>query len=245
EDWLTTLMSNIEISMFNAGDVIMKQGEVSKGMIYIILTGNVSVKLHDGHSLRERAVKDAGDFIGEMAIVTRMETRSASIVARTPVTLGEIPEEIFYRFLTAENRIDDIKEKWRKRSEIETEWPFHGFSDIVNERIANASLRREIRAGEVVLHENEPGSRFYIIIRGEFEVLRAGTRLNIIKPGDIFGEYGSLESRVRNATIQAMTDGVIFEISSEEIRKILDATPAFHSIIRRIFRMREEITAGS
>jgi len=86
------VLNNFHIVTFNFGDIIFKQNDTSKGLIYIILTGSCSVMVHDGQTLSEKAREEAGDFVGEMAVLDENKVRSTSIVAASPVTLCAIDE---------------------------------------------------------------------------------------------------------------------------------------------------------
>ena len=162
------------------------------------------------------------------------------MVARIPVTLCEIPEKIFYSFLVSEKRIEPIKNMWAKRTEIQKLSPFNRFSDIVNEKIAKASKRLELSAGKIILKENEEDTHFYIIIKGLFKVSQNNVQINTIGPGEVFGEDGSLASKLRNATIEAKEDAIVYEIKNKDIKYILETTPTFHFIINKIIKDRKE-----
>jgi hypothetical protein len=74
-EWSAALMNNFRIVTFNAGDIIFKQNEASKGLIYIILSGSCSVMVHDGKTLSVKAHKEAGEFVGEMAVLDENKVR--------------------------------------------------------------------------------------------------------------------------------------------------------------------------
>lgn len=239
--WSTALMNSFQIQTFNAGDVIFKQGETSRGLIYIILAGSVSVMVHDGRKLTERTRKEAGDFVGEMAVLDENKVRSASIVARTPVVLCAIDEKLFHEFLIAENRIEEMQHLWKVRSEIERFWPFSEFADSVNDRIARNCVRMRVAEGETLVEQGNTDADFYIILSGEFSVTRNGVEVKTLRGGDMFGEYGSLANTVRNATVRALDDSAVVRIARDEIRKIVESAPIFHFSMREIMikRMRE------
>lgn len=239
--WSTALMNSFQIQTFNAGDVIFKQGETSRGLIYIILAGSVSVMVHDGRKLTERTRKEAGDFVGEMAVLDENKVRSASIVARTPVVLCAIDEKLFHEFLIAENRIEEMQHLWKVRSEIERFWPFSEFADSVNDRIARNCVRMRVAEGETLVEQGNTDADFYIILSGEFSVTRNGVEVKTLRGGDMFGEYGSLANTVRNATVRALDDSAVVRIARGEIRKIVESAPIFHFSMREIMikRMRE------
>jgi len=232
--WASALMNNFHIVHINAGDVIFKQNEPSNGLIYIILAGRCSVMVHDGKRLDIKAFKEAGDFVGEMAVLDENKIRSASIVASTPVVLCAIEERLFYHFIKDENRIEGLKKLWLIRSEIEKSNPFSEFADNVNDRIARSAKRLEVSEGETIVAQGSKEQGFYIIINGEFSVRHNDIKVRDLYAGEMFGEYRSIDDTVRNATVTARKPGIILKIDSEEIRTIVDSAPVFHFSMREI-----------
>ncbi|MCB1169249.1 MAG: cyclic nucleotide-binding domain-containing protein [Leptospiraceae bacterium] len=237
--WAAALMNEIRIEHYNSGDVIMKQGEENKGLIFIILTGKCSVMFHDGESLKEVAVKEAGDIVGEMAAVNQQKERSASIVAHTPVTLCAIDERTWYSFLVAENRIGQMQSMWKNRSEMEKNAPFSRFSDFVNDKMARLGRRREVNAGEIIIRQGSQDNQFYIILQGSFMVEHGSMKVKQLEPGDLFGEHASLTQRIRNSTIKAITDGIILELQRKDIEHIVSTTPVLNHYILELMRDRD------
>lgn len=237
-EWGAALMNNFHIVTFNSGDIIFKQNDASKGLIYIILTGSCSVMVHDGKTLSEKARKEAGDFVGEMAVLDENKVRSASIVAASPVTLCAINEKLFHEFLIAENRTDEMRHLWKVRSEIERFWPFEQFADNVNDRIARSAVRLRVASGDNLVEQGKNDGEFFIILSGEYSVRVNGTEIKILRAGDMFGEYGSIDETARNATVTALSDGQVLEIARGEIRKIIESAPIFNFSMREIMMRR-------
>lgn len=237
-EWTTALMNNFRIVTFNSGDVIFKQNEASKGLIYIILTGRCSVMYHDGKTLSEKASKDAGDFVGEMAVLDENKVRSASIVASTPVTLCAINEKLFHEFLIGENRTDEMRQLWRIRSEIEQFAPFSEFADNVKDRIARSSIRRRVTAGDVIVEQGRSDGEFFIALSGEYSVQHNGIEVKVLHGGAMFGEYGSLDESVRNATVRAITGGEILELPRGEFKRIIESVPVLRFSLREMMLQR-------
>jgi len=238
EHWETTLLSNVHLVKYNAGDVIMKQGEPSNGLMYVILSGLVSVRYHDGQKLREVTVKEAGDLIGEMAVVKQAAIRSASIVARTPVTLGEISEELFYRFLLAEKRIDEIKRMWSIRQELEVNYPFSTLSDLLNMQLARRGERIDLTADQEVIRQGSLTADFYILLKGVCRVERDGEAVNDLHAGAMFGEWGSLGGQLRNASVIAKGPGAVLRLAADSIQSIIDDSPALSYHVNQLLRER-------
>jgi CRP-like cAMP-binding protein/phosphoribosyl 1,2-cyclic phosphodiesterase len=223
EAWATALMSSVDIVQLNSGDIVIKQGEARKGRIYLILSGKCAVLHHDGQRLRELATKEAGDFIGEMAVIRREESRSASVIAKTPVILGTIDEDIYYSFLRAEGRIAAIERMWEIRTAIEAVPPFSGFDDIVNERLARSGQLVELEAGQ----ETAKGS-FIIVLSGRLEARSGGKSGAAMElgPGSFLGEVEGRPalSRVRSAV--AKTSASALSLESADMAAVLDRTPS-------------------
>jgi CRP-like cAMP-binding protein len=239
-DWTTALMSNFVVQTYNVGDVIVKQGEESKGLIYIILSGSCSVMVHDGKVLSEKARKEAGDFVGEMAVLDTNKIRNASIVARTPVTLCAIEERLFHEFLIQENRVDQMKNLWQTRSELERNFPFNKFSDNVNDRLSQSGKRVTVEKDEIVIEQGTKSSQFFIVLSGRFAIYHNKKKINELGPGSMFGEYASLAQTVRNATVKSMEKSLILRFESATIEKLVQSIPILNFHLRQLMKEREE-----
>jgi serine phosphatase RsbU (regulator of sigma subunit) len=101
--------------------------------------------------------------------------------------------------------------------------------------------------GEVLFSEGDPGDRFYIVLSGELEVVKAaGTReeriLNRLGPGDYLGEVSLLEpGGVRTATVRASADSGLMEMTREDFDSLLQRRPSLAFHIARVLgaRLRE------
>ena len=76
----------------------------------------------------------------------------------------------------------------------------------VQERLARALIEVHVPAGDVVCKEGDPGDRYFLIANGTAEVLAAGQTVNVLGPGDAFGEIALLRDVPRQATVRALDD---------------------------------------
>lgn len=116
-----------EIRRYNHGDVILVQDEDTRGYVYLILTGYCEVVHHDGNQPLGIAKLQAGDIVGEMAVITGRGFRNASVVAASPATLCLISEDTFKAFIDAENFRDSLITRWQLRPYMKS---LPQFSDI-------------------------------------------------------------------------------------------------------------------
>lgn len=113
--WMRSLLAEEEIRRYNADDVILVQDTNTKGYVYLILTGYCGVVRHDGLQLHNEAELQAGDILGEMAVITGAGTRNASVIAKSPVTLCVFSEETFKSFIVAEGFQERLLQQWSLR----------------------------------------------------------------------------------------------------------------------------------
>jgi CRP-like cAMP-binding protein len=73
-------------------------------------------------------------------------------------------------------------------------------------KLADRMQREEVSAGTVMIHEGEPGDRFFVLLSGLASVSQAtfGPR-GTIKAGDFFGEVALTMHVPRTATVTALT----------------------------------------
>jgi len=76
-------------------------------------------------------------------------------------------------------------------------------TDTREEVVGNMKLC-VLPAGQAVVQEGEVATHFYVVVQGALEVLAGGRRLNILKPGDSFGEQALLLNSVRSATVRTL-----------------------------------------
>ncbi len=237
-DWTTAMLNDMRIIHYNADDIIIKQGSGRNGFLYVILSGRCRVKHHDGVALKNIAIKESGDFIGEIAIVNQSEMHSASVVAETPVVLSVLDERLFYRFLEDENRLGNAIRIWNIRIELEKYEPFCYFSDALNEFIANKAHYRDSKKGETVVTEGDETTNFYIILKGRFDIRQNRQSIGIMNEGGLFGEYASLHQMPRTATVMALCDSTLLELKKEDINTIVFTTPILNFFVQRMMKNR-------
>jgi hypothetical protein len=64
---------------------------------------------------------------------------------------------------------------------------------------------RRLKAGDVLVHQGEPGADIYLLLDGVLRVERDGKRLAEYGPGAMLGERAHLEGGARTSTLVAVT----------------------------------------
>ena len=97
DDELKQLMDMAEPFSLRAGDVLIKQGDAGDSA-YVVLRGEFEVQKQTGQSVIKIDVRNPGDVVGEMALLSS-SPRNATIIAKTDGETLRIPQEAFEKLL--------------------------------------------------------------------------------------------------------------------------------------------------
>jgi CRP/FNR family transcriptional regulator len=98
-------------------------------------------------------------------------------------------------------------------------------------KIISLSMENFIfEAGEVIVNEGDEGDEAYIIYSGQVEVyktLAAGrvVSLNLLGPGEIFGEIALFGDGFRSASVKAIQETLVGVIKKEKLYEIIREFP--------------------
>jgi CRP-like cAMP-binding protein len=87
------LVPDLEEQAYEPGEVVLRQGEPGDGL-YLVRTGRAEVAVATENRAQPVRTVEAGGYFGEGALL-RDAPRSATVVARTPLTVWKLPRERF------------------------------------------------------------------------------------------------------------------------------------------------------
>jgi small-conductance mechanosensitive channel len=95
-------------------------------------------------------------------------------------------------------------------------------------QLAAASRERLYGANQTVVTQGDAGDSMFVIGRGRVRVtiFPAATEVATIPAGEYFGEMSMLTGQPRTATVSAITDCLLLELSAGDFRRIALAHPA-------------------
>lgn len=97
DEELTRLIDMAEPVALRPGEVLIKQGDPGDSA-YVILTGEFEIQKQTGQSLIKIDVRNPGDVVGEMALLSRAP-RNATVISKTESETLRIPQEAFEKLL--------------------------------------------------------------------------------------------------------------------------------------------------
>jgi ATP-binding cassette subfamily B protein len=105
--------------------------------------------------------------------------------------------------------------------------------------LATLFAAEQIPEDRDIICEGDPGDRFYIIVRGKVEVLKAKKRAAILQDGDYFGEIALLSDQPRNATVRSLTPCVCLILQRDHFRAMLDRSAPLRERMEQVKKLRE------
>ncbi len=212
EKELAEISARLEPLTYPAGSTIFKQGELSN-RFYIVVRGEVELllTLEDGREILT-AVLESGQYFGESGL---LQNAPRSLTARV-TTKGDAAvmamEQATFAQLIRDNEMtnDAVASLMRQRMTSEqilvslpdaTEMTLSGIGRGIQNLI--------FKPGEIIINKGEEADRFFVILRGDVEVVQPDQGNAVIarlRGGQYFGEIGLMRGGTRIATVRAALD---------------------------------------
>jgi CRP/FNR family transcriptional regulator, cyclic AMP receptor protein len=103
---------------------------------------------------------------------------------------------------------------------------FAGLLPSELDRIALVMHPLQLKAGELICSEGDPGHQFYVIADGEAAVEHGGHTVAKLHPGDYFGELALLDRGPRSASVRALSDSRLYVLNEQSFVGVLNEVPA-------------------
>ncbi len=93
------------------------------------------------------------------------------------------------------------------------------------EQLARGLEPVNVSARQVVIHQGDPGDRFYVIEKGRANVIGDGRLVTTLGPGEGFGEIALLRRVRRTATVQAATELKLYALRCNRFLPVVTGYP--------------------
>jgi small-conductance mechanosensitive channel/CRP-like cAMP-binding protein len=122
---------------------------------------------------------------------------------------------------------------------------FSGFDTAALDLLAQQAEVRVVPANAVVIEQDDDkGTSMFVIVEGNLGVRVRGAdgiarEVGHLQPGAFFGEMSVLTGQKRSATVYAVGDAVLYEITKQHIASLLDSNPGLATILSRTVAERQ------
>ncbi len=124
--------------------------------------------------------------------------------------------------------------------------PIPLFSDFKKEELSRVMEKiqaRRFARGKAICREGDPGNSLYIISHGKVAISRQQPGkgkivLNELKDGDFFGEFAYFANARRQATVEALEDTEVLEMTKEELQRVIQEFPPVSKVLFKFYKER-------
>ncbi|HKH04326.1 MAG TPA: cyclic nucleotide-binding domain-containing protein [Acidimicrobiales bacterium] len=109
---------------------------------------------------------------------------------------------------------------------------FSGFSTKELRDVAKATVELTLESGKEFVTQGEVGREAFIIVEGQADVVRNGTKIAELGPGGVVGELSLLDHGPRTASVVAAGPLTVLVLGPREFSGLLDEVPTLtHKIL--------------
>ena len=102
---------------------------------------------------------------------------------------------------------------------------FAGLDRASLEHVARLADEIDLPAGRTLLQEGELPYEFFLLVEGQVRIERDGQQLNVLGPGDFFGEIALLDGGRRTATVTTQTPVRLLVLGTREFHSLMAEYP--------------------
>jgi CRP-like cAMP-binding protein len=218
------LARGARLGNYQPGQVVFTRGDAAATTVYL-LSGEID--LFDGKASR----KIAGGTAAAAHPVAQGARRAAT---GTMTRAGQV--------LFVEREKLDLMLTWSQTGGVEVveldtgDWmsallasPAFGRIPPGNIGQILASMRPQpFKTGDLLVRQGEPGDAWYVVTEGQCHVVQKGAdgrleELSRLGIGQAFGEEALVSGNPRNATVRALSDGMVMRLAADDFNRLLKA----------------------
>ncbi|CAI8779751.1 conserved protein of unknown function [Methylocaldum szegediense] len=222
------ICSQIQIEEAPKGSVLFRQGDTNNEFVYL-LSGTISLQAGGvemdsvsggtetarfalAHQIPRKVSAVANDAVRYVRIAPYLINQQEDLNRDVPTyKVSDIPEEPTRDWMTALLK----SPLFQRLSPANIQAILRGLEEI------------EVKKGDVICRQGDPGDYYYIIKKGRCALTRKPSRLAkeiklaTLKVSETFGEDALISGEPRNVTVTMLTDGVLLRLDKASFIKLL------------------------
>ena len=186
-----------------------------------------------------KAVLSSGDviWVGDVALRFLQENEQDRI------DVGAETQELGHTDLS-QGVSGELPGRSRRLMEAMSEVPF--LADFPDEELAELGQEAKlllVKQGKAIVREGDYGRSMYIILEGKVQVLTQDDQgedvhVSSLSDNQFFGEISFLTAAPRFATVQAVEDTLLCELSYESMKEVVRRSPEVKGVLDEYYRKR-------
>lgn len=210
------------------GEEIVRQGDDPDGF-YVLVSGRARAIREDDSGEVVLGSLGPGDSFGEIGLLDGVP-RTATVRASAPVEVLRL-EPALFRAIAA--RHPEVRARLRDQARARQVQPLlsrHPVFSVLPAQALVALAGRltdvSIAAGSAIFQQGEPPGGMYLVVSGRLRARDAMVGdIGYLRAGDVFGEVSVYTGHPRAATVEAVTDVALLEVSAELFKELEKTYP--------------------
>jgi len=235
------IAKHINVRAYQAGDVVVKQGEPGSEF-FIIAEGEAVVEYERPSGAVEKVARlSFGDGFGEIALLQDC-VRTATVRAAKPLSVLAMSKDSFnYMVNKADSGGKRFTSLLRRLQLLHGVKFMSGLSPSQLYRLASSSEEIWAAEGDTIISQGDQNAdSFYIIKEGEVKAVIDGKEVGRLKQGDYFGEIALIANVPRTATIVATQKTTLLSITRAQFIELALSNVEFGSMLEMKARTRAQ-----
>lgn len=138
----------------------------------------------------------------------------------------EIPYPFQVEFLRTEHIERESDRTARFRRILENIDIFAPLDGELMQKLASRTIEQVYGCGERIVRQGEAGSSMFVVSQGQVRVVESsGRELARFDPGGYFGEMSMLAGQPRSASVEAVDDCILLELTAAALKVVVLANP--------------------
>jgi len=228
-DNLKEIAQKLEVIELDKDDDVFKEGDKDDRHVFLY-KGNVEL-IKAGKTLK---TIEAGTADAKLALA-HIIPRSFSCKASSEVVIFKVDADLL-DMMIAWNQTGSFQVEELSTDSDDDDWMSHILQTEVFRRIPPANIQAiftsledfDVKVGDKIITQGEPGDYFYIIKSGRCMVTQKNPgqekelKLADLSTGDTFGEEALISDTTRNASIIMLSNGTLSRLSKENFLQLLN-----------------------
>lgn len=214
------LLRVAEYRRVQLGDCLFKEGDIAKGF-YVVAAGVFELESTSG--LRRKCGPNS--FLGELALFGEMP-HSALARAQTEARLvyfsSDRLEDPFRSIPRLKEEFHDLVHRHLFMAVSSHSLIFRFFDPEELDQCWDYFVPIQVSRGQLLMEPKMSPDRFFLILRGKVEVIRAGEKAIQLGAGHFIGERGLILQQPRTASVRTISECLLLECdrwSYEELKE--------------------------
>ncbi|MGZ3457905.1 MAG: cyclic nucleotide-binding domain-containing protein, partial [Archangium sp.] len=241
-DAFIALFERCPLHRFPEGARIIEQGTRGDAF-YVICAGRVRIVRQSGAEQRELAVLGEGAFFGEMALLSGAPRSASGVSASEETQVLEISAPVLAdlsrHFPSVAQALRRFCRQRLLSNVVNTSALFQSFGRKDRRELVERFRAREVRRGDIIIHEGHPVDGLYVVLSGEVAVSKGGQPLAQLHEGELFGEMSLLQKTPATATVTSVRHTSLLRLPREDFDTLILTHPQILALVSDLTESRQ------